>query len=99
MTLSPGVWPDLHTHNVPHTAPLGIVEEDGLGGASLGGAGERVRGRLVIPLDPPLHHLLLNPLHLKQRAYHWTVSKNNIKQQIAEQEYKGIMGKHVLSGQ
>lgn len=55
------------THNVPHTAPLGIVIEDvALGCTVVGGAGQGTgRGRLVIPLDPPLHHLLLNPLHLR----------------------------------
>lgn len=55
------------TYNVPHTAPLGvIIEYVVLGQVAVGRACQRKgRGWLVIPLDPPLHHLLLYPLHLK----------------------------------
>lgn len=55
------------THNVPHTAPLGVViEYVVLGRAAVGGAWQgKGRGWFVIPLDSPLHHLLLYPLHLK----------------------------------
>ena len=56
----------LHTHNIPHTVPLSVIIEDVvLGWTGVGWACEgKGRDLLVIPLDPSLHHLLLDPLHL-----------------------------------